>query len=319
MHDGLTRSALLRGGAAIAATGLAASAAAPATAGLDRGLAPEKRIKRAYRRETARAGGTWCTHVTIAREGAEMTVVSERADVELRAASVNKLAMAVAVLACVDRGDLDLAQRVDLTPDAITSGSGSSGMWFLHRVYGDQLTLANVLTTLVLLSEDSALPLIARVLPAGELNAILSELGFEVTRVEPDTENPGSFFHGFTTPREMHSLLTRLASGELLSAELSSFLLDIVRWSEPGYTDGVRRNMSSEERSRVASKYGAYEDRRLEVGMVFDRRGAPGLTFSFMAYGLSDEENYGATHPAVEARAAFGRTLLESVEPSSTQ
>lgn len=319
MHDGLTRSTLLRGGAAIAATGLAAAAAAPATATHDRGLSPEKRIRRAYRRETARAGGTWCSHITIDGGGTESTVVSERADVELRAASVNKLAMAVAVLERVDRGELGLAQRLDLTADAITSGSGSSGMWFLHQVYGDRLTLANVLTTLVLLSEDSALPLIAQILPADELNATLAAMGFEVTRVEPDTENPGRFFHGFTTSREMHSLLTRLASGDLLSAESSSFLLDVVRWSEPGYTDGVRRNMSSEERSRVASKYGAYEDRRLEVGMVFDRSGAPGLTFSFMAYGLSDEENFGATHPAVEARAALGRTLLEAVGPPHTR
>jgi beta-lactamase class A len=186
-------------------------------------------------------------------------------------------------------------------------------MWFLQTVYSDELTLANVLTTLLLLSEDSALPLIASVLPADELNEILAAKGFEKTRVAPVSQPPGRFNHGSTTPREMHALLTRLAAKTIVSPESAGFMLNVMRWSEPGYTDGVRRNMSSQERGRVAAKYGAFRDRRHEVGIVFDTSGLPALTFAFFATGLGDQDNYGATHPAVEARAVLGRTLLDAV------
>lgn len=310
MGDGLSRSALLRGGLAVAATGVSVGTvgAGPVSAAGTTGAAS---IEDVYREQTRRAGGTWCSLVTAGRGGE--TVISERIDTEIRAASVNKLAMAVAVLDRVDAGALALDQKVELTADAITSGTGSSGMWFLQKVYGDRLTLANVLTSLLLLSEDSALPLIASVLPADELNKVLVRKGFEVTQVEPDTENPGQFFHGFTTPREMHDLLSRLAGGDLLSRSSTAFMLDIVRWSEPGYTDGIRRNMSSDERALIGTKYGSYQDRRHEVGIVFAKSGAPALVFAMLAYGLGDEENFGATHPAVEARAVIGRTMLDAV------
>lgn len=245
---------------------------------------------------------------------ADTTVIDVDRDKEILAASVNKLAMAVALMDKVDRGDLQLGQKVELTADVIESGSGSSGMWHLQKVYGDNLTLANVVTTLLIASEDSALPLIARVLPRAELNATLERKGFVVTRVSEDSEDPSRFFHGVTTPAEMHWLLTGLAAGTLLAPASAEFLLNIIRWSEPGYTDGIRRVMSSEERGRVASKYGAYQDRRHEVGIIFDRTGAPALTYSFFAAGLPDTENYGATHPAVQARSVIGRTMLEAVD-----
>lgn len=314
MGEGFSRSVLLRGGLAAAATGVVAGTAAAPAGTVVVEPDPARRIRKAYRRQTREAGGTWCTQLSMTgSDGEESMLISERPDTEIRAASVNKLAMALAVLDRVDSGALRLEQRIELTADAITSGTGSSGMWFLQGVYGDKLTLANVLTTLLLLSEDSALPLIASVLPADELNKILADKGFEHTRVEPDTENPGQFFHGFTTPREMHDLLSRLAAGELLSKASTTFMLDILCWSEPGYTDGVRRNMSSGERARVGTKYGSYEDRRHEVGFILDADGAPVLTFAFLAYGLGDQDNFGATHPAVEARAVLGRTMLDAV------
>ncbi|GAB3980792.1 serine hydrolase [Actinoallomurus acanthiterrae] len=308
----------LRGGLAVTAASVSAglSGVRPADAETKGGAKPHspERIRQVYARETRQAGGTWCSLVTMtAAGGGQTTVIDERADTEVRAASVNKLAMAVALMDKIDRRELRMDQKVELTADAIVAGAGDSGMWHLQKTYGDALTLANVITTLLLLSEDSALPLIARVLPADELNGILQRKGFQKTRVAPDTEHPGRFNHGSTTPREMHTLLTGLAQKTIVSPESADFLLEIMRWSEPGYTDGVRRNMSSQERARVAAKYGAYNDRRHEVGIVFDSAGAPALTFAFFAVGLDDQDDYGATHPAVEARAVLGRTLLDAV------
>lgn len=300
----MTRSALLRSGAIAAAVGL--------VSGRDVAAAPRKRrgIRAVYERESRKAGGTWYALVTAGRR----TVIDDDPDTEILAASVNKLAMALALMDKVDRGALRLDQKVELTADAISSGAGSSGMWHLQKVYGDQLTLANVVTTLLIASEDSALPLIAKVVPRDELNAILERKGFAVTRVSPDDTDPTRFFHGPTTAREIHRLLTGLVAGTLLSRQSADYLLSIMRWSEPGFVDGIRRVMSSEERSRVATKYGAYQDRRHEVGIMFARSGAPALTYAFMAAGLPDEDNYGATHPAVQARSVLGRAMLDAVD-----
>jgi beta-lactamase class A len=280
---------------------------------VDAGLAGRAgfaRVRALYARETRRAGGNWFSLVTAGQR----TIIEDEPDTEILAASVNKLAMALALMDKIDRGEARLDQKVELTADVISSGPGSSGMWHLQKIYGDNLTLANVIVTLLIASEDSALPLIARVVPRPELNAILERKGFAVTRVSEDSSDPNRFFHGPTTPREMHRLLTGLAAGTLLSKESSDYLLTIMRWSEPGYTDGVRRLMSSEERSRVANKYGAYQDRRHEVGIMFGRNGAPALTYTFFARDLGDTENYGATNPAVQARSVLGRAMLDAVD-----
>lgn len=312
----ITRSTLLRGGIATVAVAGATVVGrhAPTAAAEESGGSPERRIRRAYARETRLAGGKWFSYVTMASGGEQTTVIDVDRDHEILAASVNKLAMAVALMDKVDRGELRMDQKVELTADVIESGSGSSGMWHLQKTYGDNLTLANVVTTLLIASEDSALPLIARVLPRDELNAILERKGFAVTRVSEDDEDPTRFFHGVTTPAEMHRLLTGLADGTLLAPSSCEFLLTIMRWSEPGYTDGIRRVMSSEERGRVAAKYGAYEDRRHEIGIMFDRDGSVALTYAFFAAELPDMENYGATHAAVQARSVLGRTMLDVVD-----
>src|SRR5262249_10194178 len=102
----------------------------------------------------------------------------------------------------------------------------------------------------------------------------------------------------------------------LLSAGSCDFLLSITRWIN-GYHDGIRRNMSSAERSRVATKYGADFNTlgaaRHEAGIMFGTDGAPVLTYSLFAEGLGQLDNYGATHPAVEAHAVLGRVMFDAV------
>jgi len=72
------------------------------------------------------------------------------------------------------------------------------------------------------------------------------------------------------------------------------------------------------ERSRVASKYGADFDElgaaRHEAGIMFGRDGAPVLTYALFAEGLGDLDNFGATHPAVQAHAVLGRTMFDTID-----
>jgi beta-lactamase class A len=212
----------------------------------------------------------------------------------------------------VDRGLLSLDRLVELDAGSILGGSGS---YVLHTVWGDRITIANVLTTMLLVSDNTAVRLCGRVAPALEINEILAAKGFVHTRVEP-VADPSRFLLGVTTPRETADLLVRLAGGTLLSARSCAFLLSVMR-STSGYTDGIRRAMSSAERARVASKHGAdFNERgaaRHEAGLMFAADGSPALAYAFFAEGLADRDNYGSTHPAVEAHAVLGRALFDSL------
>jgi beta-lactamase class A len=311
----MTRRAALAAGAGAAAALVAAgkAGAAPAAADDLSKLPPAERIRRTYARQTAKAGGTWYSHVTrVDDAGALRTVVEQDADHVVNGYSVQKLAVATAVMDKIDRGELQLGQKLDLQADIILGGSG---IYFLHTVWGDDITVANFLTAMLLVSDNTAVRMCGRVVPALEINEILAAKGFAHTRVEP-VANPNRFYLGTTTPHEITDLLTRLANKTLLTPASCTFLLSILRWID-GYHDGIRRNMSSEERSRVATKYGADFNTlgaaRHEAGIMFGPDGAPVLVYGLFAEGLSDLDNYGATHPAVEAHAVLGRTMFDTI------
>jgi beta-lactamase class A len=244
--------------------------------------------------------------------GVMESVIEDDPDRVVHGYSVQKLAVAVAVMDKIDRGELHLGRKLHLPADIILGGSGS---YFLHTVWGDDITVANVLTAMLLVSDNTAVRMCGRVVPALEINEILAAKGFVDTRVEP-VADPNRFFLGTTTPHEITDLLTRLANQTLLSPASCGFLLGILRWIN-GYHDGIRRNMSSNERSRVATKSGADFNQlgaaRHEAGVMFGADGSPALVYGFFAEGLTQLDNYGATHPAVEAHAVLGRTLFDSI------
>lgn len=319
MAMGMSRRAAIAAGAGATAA-LVASGSAGAAPARDElaGLPPAEKIRRVYGRQKAKAGGTWYSHVTrVNAAGALETVVEDDADHVVNGYSVQKLAVATAVMDKIDRGRLTLGQKLDLQADIILGGSG---IYFLHTVWGDDITVANFLTAMLLVSDNTAVRMCGRVVPALEINDILAAKGFVHTRVEP-VANPNRFFLGTTTPHEITDLLTRLANGTLLSASSCTFLLSILRWID-GYHDGIRRNMSSEERSRVATKYGADFNTlgaaRHEAGIMFGADGSPALVYGFFAEALGDLDNYGATHPAVEAHAVLGRTMFDTIQTTTT-
>lgn len=325
MTNKLTRRAAIALGAGAAAVPLVGTpaAAAPTTdpaTGLtaaERALPSGERIRRVYQRQKTRAGGTWHSYVTLVdAAGVPQPIVQDDADHVTKGYSVQKLAVATAVMDKIDRGELTLGTKLDLQADIILGGTG---IYFLHTVWGDNITVANFLTAMLLVSDNTAVRMCGRVVPALEINEILAAKGFVHTRVEP-VANPNRFFLGDTTPREINDLLWRLATKTLLSPASCDFLLGILRWIN-GYHDGIRRNMSSEERSRVATKYGqdfnTLGASRHEAGIMFGADGAPALVYGLFAEALGDLDNYGATHPAVEAHAVLGRTMFDVISRTS--
>jgi beta-lactamase class A len=266
-----------------------------------------------YRRETARAGGTWHALITVTGpDGTPIVAVEDRADDVVTAASVNKLAVACAVLDKVDRGELRLNQRLELTAEIILSGDG---IYHLQGVWGDHLTLANVLTALLVVSDNTAVRLCGLVCPGDEVNAYLAGNGFRHTRVDPLPDDPRRMFLGRTTAREAHTLVSRLVAGTMVSAAATRLMLGLMR-APAGSHDGVRRDLSSRERDRTATKHGADEGCRHEVGAVLgdgpvDADPVPGIVFSFFADLPAHAADLGGTNPLVRARAALGRCMRD--------
>ncbi|MFV2113124.1 serine hydrolase [Micromonospora sp. LOL_025] len=302
----------------VATAGTVLGAAAPASA------APEvaepapatprqaaRRVAAIYERQTVTAGGNWQAYVSVADPaGAPVVAVSDEPDRRIEAYSVNKIAVAVAVLDKVDRGLLTLDQRVEVTEAIVVPGG--DGMFSLDGAYPSSVTLGHVLANLLTVSDDTAVRLCGLVCPAAELNQILRGKGFPNTQVQP-VANPNRFFLGTSTPRETHDLLRALVAGTLLSPTGTAFVLRLLR-APVAYTDGIRRVMSSTDRARVATKAGWFADARHEAGVIFDTAGAPVLTYALFADGQAEPDDYGATHPAVEARARMGRRFLASVD-----
>jgi beta-lactamase class A len=276
-----------------------------------------RKIARKYRLETRKARGTWSSYIGVADpNGTVRSAVEERADTVVEAYSVNKIAVAVAVLDKVDRGLLTLDQRVDVTAAIVIQDT--DGIFGLDGAYPSSVTIGHALAALLTVSDNTAVRLCGLVAPALEINEILRGKGFVNTQVVP-VANPNRFYLGTTTPRETFTLLRRLVAGELLKPESTAYLLTILR-SLTAFTDGVRLELSSNERLQVATKAGWFNDGRNEAGIVFDANGKPVITYALFASGqfrgdsAVNLDNYGATHPALRARAALGRTLFDSVQ-----
>jgi beta-lactamase class A len=266
-------------------------------------------VRRIYRRQVARAGGTWYAYLSLRGE----PILDERADQVVPGYSVQKVAVAAAILARADDGALCLADTVELTAADVLPGSGC---YALQPVWGDRLTVANVLTALLLVSDNTAVRLCGRFVPPPQLNAALAGLGFKHTRVEAEPGGGARFGLGVTTPRETHDLLARLAARTLLSPASCDFLLGVLR-APGGYHDGIRRRMSSAERARVATKYAADRNAggaaRHEAGVMSTVDGRPAVGYALFADGLGSAADYGGTHPAVLAHAALGRVLFDTM------
>lgn len=82
-------------------------------------------IRRVYAEQRAAAGGTWHTHIAaVGATGVPGPLVADDADHVTHGYSVQKLAVATAVLDKVDRGGLSLGRRLDLPAGIVLGGSG---------------------------------------------------------------------------------------------------------------------------------------------------------------------------------------------------
>lgn len=188
-------------------------------------------------------------------------VVTLNPDATFVMASTFKVAVAAALLDRVDKGEIRLDQRFDISPDMFVSGGGVIGSTFVHP--GISLSVANLIEVMITESDNTATDICLRLAggPAA-VTARLRALGIEGQRVDryvvegirdfyrlsgPGTKavveeatlkdpnfalspvEPNPDFEkdprDHTTPRAMLELLLAIDSGTAVSAESRAFLL----------------------------------------------------------------------------------------------
>lgn len=148
-----------------------------------------------------------------------------RADEAFPTASMIKAPILAALLAKVERGELDYHQQLTYTKDRLYPGEDLLGAF----ADGQKVDLAKVAMLSITTSDNTAALWCQELAGTGTaINDWLAAQGFATTRVNSRT--PGreaqqkQFGWGVTTPREMCELLVRIRDGALVSAAASEEL-----------------------------------------------------------------------------------------------
>ncbi len=213
--------------------------------------------------------------------------VEINADEVFPAASSIKIYVLYMLLARAAAGELELDERIEFTADAAKPGSGV----LFHLDHGLRLTLKDLATLMMMISDNSALILLTEYLGLDAINAEIGRLDLVQTRLgdwsnfEHDWENTLSFGQG--TPREFTEFLLRMRGDELLSASLRELFWDTLRIQK--YIEPLRRRLPASPWARefgypepvwVASKSGVLDDCVCESGFI--RVGDGGWAISIM-------------------------------------
>ena len=197
------------------------------------------------------------------------------ADRVFPAASTIKVPLLVRALQHVERGALDLSSPIEMRAVDQVPGAG-----VLHELDpGLRLTLRDLLTLMIIVSDNTATNLVIDRVGAEDVNAFSQSLGLRETillgglQLPPERRNARQLAgeRNRTTPREITEVLARLVRGELLSPELTDVALGIL--SRQQYKDIVGRHVPRDANGdllfRVASKSGELLGVRHDVGIVW--------------------------------------------------
>ncbi|MBX3461545.1 MAG: serine hydrolase [Planctomycetes bacterium] len=212
--------------------------------------------------------GLYVRHLVTGEE------VALRADDVFPTASLVKVPILAALLARVDRGELDYQQKLTYTRDRLYPGEDLLGAF----ADGSEVALAKVAMLMITTSDNTA-SLWCQELAGGgaAINDWLAGEGFAATRVNSRTAGREAerarFGWGQTTPREMVELLARLHAGRLVGRAASE---EMQRCLARIYWDGEALS-AIPPWVHALSKQGAVDRSRSEVVLVYAPHGPYGF------------------------------------------
>lgn len=205
-----------------------------------------------------------------------------RSDERVRTASTIKLPIMVAIFAAVEDGRAKWEDTVALRDADKVSGSGV----VRELSEGVALPIRDLLHLMIVVSDNTATNLLLDKFTADAVNAQLEKMGLANTRSlrkimgdgkalkDPSgwseagrLEENKRYGIGYTTPRDMVALLELIEQGKAVSPAASHAMVEILERQQ--YKDGIGRRW----RLKVASKSGALDALRSDVGVVSTKKG----------------------------------------------
>lgn len=203
----------------------------------------------------------------------------------VRTASTIKLAIMVECFAEAAEGKLKWTEPIRITESEKVSGTGV----VQDLSDGDELPIRDLVDLMIVLSDNTATNLILNRIGGTAVNVRMAQLGLEQTRVMRKILGDGTNLKphpsgitdegakaenkkwgiGRSSPLEMVTLLEKLNRGDLVSKAASDEMLAILRKQRDH--DCIGRDMKD---VTIASKSGALDHLRSDVGIVYSKRGS---------------------------------------------
>jgi beta-lactamase class A len=269
-------------------------------------------------RHLARIGG----RVALALSLADGSTLARDADTPYLAASVIKVPLLAVALRRAEAGELDLGERVTIDGAHVAGGSGI----LAELDPGLAPTWRDLLTLMIVLSDNTATNLVMARLGVEAVNAELVALGFPGTRlagplqVEPSryTAAQRRGERARTTAREVHDLLVRLDDGDLAGPDATAWARSVL--VRQRHRSGLPRFLTGDETSwagvTVGAKGGWLDSVRHDAALVWDEEGRRLATLVL----LSAEQPLrmiGPDDPVLVASARLARDAIALLRPGS--
>jgi len=234
-------------------------------------------------------------------------------DERVRTASTIKVAVMIEAFTRVAEGRAKWTDELVLTKAARYGGSGV----LPELADGLRLTLRDCVNLMMVVSDNTATNMVLDYLTTDAVNARMNALGFKDTRImrriggggesregkEPDNKRFGL---GATTPHEMVRILEKIDAGEIVNKAAAKEMIDLMKREQARYAIG--RTMWDVP---MASKYGALDNLRSCVAIVYSKRGriAIAITVDDMP-----EVNWSVDNPGYLLMSRLSSILIEGLK-----
>ncbi|HLY41090.1 MAG TPA: serine hydrolase [Terracidiphilus sp.] len=250
-------------------------------------------------------------------------------DSEVQTASVIKMGILLDAAGQIRAGKATPAERLVLTKPNQVPGSGVLG----ELTPPLALTLGDVLTLMVVLSDNTATNLAIDRLGLDHINATLRAAGLHhtvlykkvfVPATGPMPPDQPKFGLGKTTPREMASIMERIATCHLSldnapplpgDGRLCGAILDMLRHQQdrddlPRYIEALD---TSEHGSAIGNKTGALDRVRNDVALIASKNGPiviAGFTYD------NEDQRWTGDNEAQKTLGKVGQAVVERWSPA---
>lgn len=199
-----------------------------------------------------------------------------RADEQVRTASTIKLPIMTEVFRQVAAGKVAWTDQIEIAKANKVGGSGILSEFS----DGSKIDVKTATHLMIVLSDNTATNVLIDKVSSNNVNDHMAKLGLKDTLSLRKIGGGGDakawdeplnklFGIGRSSARDMARLMEMLERGEVVSKEASAEMIEILKRQQ--YKDGLGRNVL--DTVPVASKSGALDRLRSDIGIVYTRRG----------------------------------------------